>query len=460
MNVSKSRLARPIVAIVAIALTLGAWSGIAATAQDAPSGKLTVHVWGGPPDIESLRAAVADFTAIYPDIEVDVQTPTPACGVDFAACKILLAGGAMPDVFVPGIWNYNAMVNSEALLENLTPLMERDGVAIEDFHPRTVDMMTALKDGNVYGLPMGFNVQSLYYNKDIFDAAGLAYPPADGNYTWDDLRAWAKELTVDENGNKPGDADFDEGKTSQWGFTGFISFATCCPQTTEPILRSMGGSIMSLPDRETCNLEDPATIAGFQFIQDLMWTDHSTVDPQEGQEQLGFLRWVDGQVAMQALDHSQVPLIRTNNPSLNYAMAPLPMGPEGPATLVQGHFWSIYQGSENKEAAWELVKWLATEGAGLHGDSTQMGLIPAYKDVLEGPAFLQNPDEPEGLKEAQIDPLEWDLVTYPSQHNAKSDEITSDEGFGPAIEAIRLNKQTAAEALAGVCERVDGVMAQ
>ena len=128
MNVSKSRLARPIVAIVAIALTIGAWSGLAATAQDSPSGKIIVHVWGGPPDIESLEAAIADFAALNPNIEVEVQAPIPACGVDFAQCKINLAGGAMPDVFVPGIWTYNAMVDTDALLEDLTPLMERDGV--------------------------------------------------------------------------------------------------------------------------------------------------------------------------------------------------------------------------------------------------------------------------------------------------------------------------------------------
>lgn len=429
-----------------------------APATAAPSGKVTVQLWGGPPDIESLKAAFANFNKIYPDITIEVQVPNDACGVSFAACKTLQATGSMPDVFVPGIWTYNSLADT-GLLENLTPLMERDGVALADYEPVVAESMKALKDGQVYGLPMGMNVQNFYYNKDMFDKAGLAYPPANGDFTWEDVRAWSKKLTIDANGNTAESPDFDPKKITQWGFTPFIGFSAGTPQTTEAILRAYGGSVMTLPDRSKCNLDNKATLEGLQFIYDWMYTDHTMVTPADEQEQLGFLRWVAGQVAMQLLDHSQVPLVKANNPTLNYGITAAPKGPAGNATLIQTHIWSMYSGSKNKEAAWLLIKWLGTDGQlMLHNGSTQMGLIPTYKKAYEGPVFLQNPGEPENLQAAQIDPLKWELVSFPSQYNAKADQISSADGFGAAIDAIRLGEKSPAEALVGVCEKVNTIM--
>ena len=153
-------------------------------------------MWGGPPDIDTYEAAIANYREAFPDVEIEL-VDAAGCGASYAACKTLIAGGTMADVFVPGSWNYNAMAN-DGVLEDLTPLIESDpDLALEDFHPVTVEAVTSLRDGQVVGLPMGFNIQSLWYNKDMFDAAGLAYPPSDGDYTWDDVRDWATQLTLD-----------------------------------------------------------------------------------------------------------------------------------------------------------------------------------------------------------------------------------------------------------------------
>ena len=61
---------------------------------------------------------------------------------------------------------------------------------------------------NYYGLPRDFQTIVLFYNKDMFDAAGMAYPTA--SWTWDDLRAAAKQLTLDKNG---------DGIADQYGFS-------------------------------------------------------------------------------------------------------------------------------------------------------------------------------------------------------------------------------------------------
>jgi multiple sugar transport system substrate-binding protein len=427
---------------------------VPAAAQDGPSGQLTVFMWGGPPDIDTYEAAIARYMGLYPDVEIEL-IDAAGCGASYAACKTLIAGGTMADVFVPGSWNYNAMAN-DGVLEDLGPLIDADmDLDLADFHPVTIEAVTSLQDGIVVGLPMGFNIQSMWFNKDMFDAAGLDYPPTDGDYTWDDVSAWAKQLTIDENGNTADSMDFDPGKIVQWGY--YNHFVWPWGNGYDPILFSFGGSTMTLPDRQSCNLEHPDSVRAWQFIQDLMWTDHSTVKPDAHAEQIGFLRWVGGQVALQHGSFEQAKLVDDQNPGLNYDIAPLPKGDAGNATVIQVHMWSIYSGSPNKELAWHLLRWLATEGSvGDYGSI--MTLIPAYKDFALGEYFVDASYAPEHTKEAQLDPLEWELTTYPSMYNERTDQIQGSDGFGDALTKILNNKASAADALSGICARVDGVM--
>ena len=177
-----------------VAILLLSMALVAPTAaQDGPSGQLTVFMWGGPPDIDTYEAAIARYMDEFPNVEIEL-IDAAGCGASYAACKTLIAGGTMADVFVPGSWNYNAMANDGVLLD-LGPLIDADpDLDLSDFHPVTIEAVTSLRDGAVVGLPMGFNIQSMWFNKDMFDAAGLAYPPADGDYTWEDVRAWAKTV--------------------------------------------------------------------------------------------------------------------------------------------------------------------------------------------------------------------------------------------------------------------------
>ena len=56
-------------------------------------------------------------------------------------------------------------------------------------------MESTMADGRHYGIPFATNCTALFYNKDMFDAAGIAYP--DENTTWDDFHEMAKTLTKD-----------------------------------------------------------------------------------------------------------------------------------------------------------------------------------------------------------------------------------------------------------------------
>ena len=91
------------------------------------------------------------------------------------------------------------------VLLDLTPYIEGESYDLSQLDANAVkDFTTA--DGTQFGLPRDLNVIALYYNKDMFDAAGVAYP--DDTWDWAKLVEVGKQLTKDTNG---------DGTPDQWG---------------------------------------------------------------------------------------------------------------------------------------------------------------------------------------------------------------------------------------------------
>jgi len=441
-----------LIAVSAAALALAACgnstaapSTVGAAGSAGASGDITVTTWGNNQDVASIKDAAAGFSKASPGIHVNIVTGD--CGVDYAACKKLVAGKNMPDVLVAGTWNYFQMAK-DGILADLTPALKADGIAKTDFTPVVINALSDKSTGDLYGLPMGYNVQSLFYNTDMFKKAGLPNPPADGNYTYDDLRQWATKLTLDKNGNNAQSPKFDPKNIVQWGYANLAASSPPIEQGYDPILAAFGGGVLSGESRNQCVVDSPGTIAGMQWLQDIMWKDHTAITPQLHQETPGYLRWAQGHVAMQQGSHEQVGVAKSTTPSLKFDMAALPKGPKGSATLIQSHVWAVYKGSKNVSAATKFVEYMATQGSG-----KQMGLIPAYKDKALGPDFAQAPGEPSNLVAAQITPASWPLNYVNIDPSTVWAAISGQDGFGPAFEDIVSNRKTAQAALTGLCAK-------
>src|SRR5678816_1066716 len=108
-----------------------------------------------------------------------------------------------PDVFAMDAPLYLDWQSRGALL-NLQPYIDQNPDMLADVYPQTLTAYK-LEDG-YYGLPRDFQTIVVFYNKDMFDAAGVPYPTED--WTYDDLKETAKKLTLDTNG---------DGKTDQYG---------------------------------------------------------------------------------------------------------------------------------------------------------------------------------------------------------------------------------------------------
>jgi len=205
-------LARALVAGAAMAFLVGACSGstasspaasaaastaasqtaAASTAPSAPAEKvkLTYFNFSSSPDhVKDLDAIVQAFEQKNPNISIEVQTA--AYADYFTKLQTQIAGGSAPDTFELNYENFVSYASSGSLLD-LTPIASADATfKPEVYYPRAYQVFQA--DGKQYGVPEQFSDVLLFYNKDLFDAAKVAYPNA--SWTWKDEQAAAEKLT-------------------------------------------------------------------------------------------------------------------------------------------------------------------------------------------------------------------------------------------------------------------------
>jgi len=184
---------RLVVAILALLLAAGGpvLTRLAAAQEDVT---LTYFTFSAAPDHEEdLAAMIAAFEEQNPGITVDVQT-APFDDY-FTELQTRIAGGDAPDVFELNYENFVSYASRDALLD-LTDLAAAEADLADRFYPRAYEAFQL--DGKQYGLPASFSNVVLFYNKDLFDAAGVEYPTAD--WTWEDELAAAQTLTNEDEG--------------------------------------------------------------------------------------------------------------------------------------------------------------------------------------------------------------------------------------------------------------------
>jgi multiple sugar transport system substrate-binding protein len=172
-------------------------SGSDTEAPGAPSDEqVTIDYFtfsAAPDHLADLDAIVAAFEAENPNIQIEVQTA--AYADYFTALQTQVGGGSAPDTFELNYESFVTYQASDALLD-LTPYATDGTIDPARYYPLALEGFQA--DGTQYGLPATFSDVVLFYNKALFDAAGLEYPTAD--WTWADEQAAAEQLTDEASG--------------------------------------------------------------------------------------------------------------------------------------------------------------------------------------------------------------------------------------------------------------------
>jgi len=339
-------------------------SAIAAQA----SGEVRLSGWAASPEEEELlRQALDTFAEQFPDITVNYQ-PVPANYL--IKLQTDIAAGNAADVFyVQSEFAQDFM--SRGVLLALDDYMEADGVAASDFYASLISAFTW--EGQTYGLPKDWSPLGMVYDPAALEAAGVSSPPA----TWDDLRSTGQAL-LDANG-MPGivvDANFDR----------FIMF-----------LLQAGGAVTN-EDVTEVTLDEPETKEALDFFYGLYQDGLTATSADVGAQWPGDA-FAQGLASIVFEGNWMFPFLNTNAPDKEYGIAELPTGPGGKGTAAFTASYSIFNGTQNPDAAWTLVNFMTgPEGMATW---TSLGLAMPTRPGLAEDWLAQYPEREPYLDSAE-----------------------------------------------------------
>ena len=303
---------------------------------------ITYMFWGGQTEYDLSKKLADQFSATNPDIEVKLQQVDSNTYEQKLLTQV--AGNNAPDVMV--IRDASAsFLARRGLFADLAPLMQKYKFNTANFNPETV---ASYKLGNVqYGLPRAVTPVVLYFNKAMFDAAGVAYPK--DNWKWTDFLAAAKKLTRDTN---------NDGKTDQWG-----TFMVPWDALFLPIVYTYGGDLLS-EDGTKSTLLKTETVAAFQFATDLILKD-KVAPPVPDAEAFGWIDgWAQSKYAMIFQGRWATPIfldaMEKAKAKFVFDVSPVPSG-KVRKTIEYSDALGIFKGSKNPDAAYKWIEFLTSE---------------------------------------------------------------------------------------------------
>jgi multiple sugar transport system substrate-binding protein len=286
---------------------------------------------------------IARFEEENPDILIQLEAVS---GRDYYARLLTqIAAGDAPDIMQIGDDAVPNFVGKGSFL----PL---DDFITGDYALDTSIYLPGVLDpgqweGQQWLLPKDFSPMAVYYNKAIFDAAGVAYPQ-DG-WTWDDLLETAQALTQDTDG---------DGRTDIWGVQLTANWTT----GFEYFVAAAGGSLISEDGKTFVGyMDSPEVIEAVQFFSDL-YNVHQVAPPPAdfGLWAGGNAEFDNGQAAMRVFGRWPQGGYKSN-PNIDLGLVGVPAGKERASILFWGGF-GIFSGTKHPEAAWRFLSYYTGEG--------------------------------------------------------------------------------------------------
>ena len=257
----------------------------------------------------------------------------------------MAAGGNDIDVMMIRPLDETLLYSQNGWLENLQPYVDEDSEEIDydDFMQACKDVCTN-EEGNVVALPMMTESGIIYYNKTMFEAAGITDLPT----TWDELYEVAGKLNDPDN-----------------DISGFVCRGSGNPAVTQfsTVLRSYGGDFFDENGNAALNTEE--AVAAFEFYGKLLRDYGPTGVLNMGWPETWNL-FTQGKAAMRLDVNTNLAAWSDDDSVISYdeiGYFDVPVGPNGDYGNYYVTSWALVMssGSENKEAAWEFIKWATSK---------------------------------------------------------------------------------------------------
>ncbi|WP_059102579.1 ABC transporter substrate-binding protein [Shouchella shacheensis] len=326
--------------------------------------EISISTWGLPDELSVFETLVENFEENNEGIKVNIiHIPDDYSG----KMNTMLAGGTAPDVVFASDGDFGAWAKAGLFL-NIQDKVDNSSINQEDMWDSALDRYrwdgSVLGEGDLYALPKDIGPSVMFYNKEIFDEAGIPYPDPEIPMTWDEMLDVAQQLTSGD----------------QYGIG---------PLWWEAFLWSNGGDVLSEDNTEFI-MNEPDAVEAIQFVSDLtndyqVAPDSRTLDAMDADQM-----FETGRVAMVFQGRWMVPTYRQLD--FDWDVAPFPAGKTGEASGWSGSVgYAINKDSNFPEEAFQLIEYLAGEEG--QDIQTELGLaIPTYKSLSDTDVFLQ-PDQ-------------------------------------------------------------------
>lgn len=442
-----TRIIRSIIHL-AILLALAACQPQGATPTVEPI-TLRFTYWGSPVEKEATTRMVRAFEAANPSIKVDAQHfPNSEYLTQVSA---MIANGTPPDVGY--LFETHAPEwASEGKVLDLTTLMQGD----PELSQRLPETYYYFAPGRTLGTSTSTEIMLLFYNRAVFDRAGLPYPPAraEDAWSWEQFVEVARKLTIDLNGKHPGEAGFNPDQIEKYG----VSFDKDFWYGYFPFIYSNGGQVVNEAGTQL-SLDAPEAAEAVQRLADLMWVQHVMPTPEQ-QRQLpaSDALMQTGQLAMDIRGQWKL-LDYASMEGLDFGVAVLPKMKE-PRTVILGSPTVIFSGTRHLDAALKFYKF--------HNDPKAVDLyarglwMPLQKSYYTEPAqiaaWIDNPAHPPESREAIVNYTLCCVVRAPHYYVKNFGRLTA-EVIQPAVDRVWNHEATAQEALDQATEQAQPLLA-
>lgn len=330
-------------------------------------------------DAGEVRVTVAEYSAktapYFADVKKEFEAANPGISVKFEVVPwdVLLqklttdiTAGTNADLSIIGTrWLIDFVQQDVA-----EPL---DGYIKPDFKDRFIDtfLSPSIMDGKTYGLPIAASARAMYYNKELFEKAGIAKPPA----TWTELQEDARKIKA------LGSGTFGFGLQGKEIETDVYYYYAMWSQGTEILNKDGTSGLSTLGALEAAKLYK-------SMIDEGLTEPGVTSNNREDVQNL----FKQGKVGMMITAPFLSNQIKDEAPNLKYGVAAIPAGPTG-ARGTYGVTDSIimFKNSKNKDEAWKLLDFLFTTEQ--RAKFTQgEGFLPVNKEEAKMDYYVNNAD--------------------------------------------------------------------
>lgn len=316
--------------------------------------EITLAGWGGnPSETKLLREALDSFEEKHPNIKVKHEVISDQY---MDVIKTRLIGNEAPDVFYLDAFEAPALIET-GVLEPLDDYVT-DEFDVDDFEKPLLEAFQ--KDGKTYGFPKDYSTLALFYNKKMFEEAGVEVPT-----TWEEMREASKALTKD----------------------GVVGLGVA-PELARMyyIAESLGGEVVK---DDKANFADKKVVDALQPIIDQRNVDKTAAQPSDVGANWGGEMFGQEKAAMVIEGNWAIPFLEDTFPNVEYGTAEIPTINGEKGTMAYTVSYVMNAASEKKEASWELIEYL-TGPEGMEIWTSKGYALPTRKSVAEKLGFDQD----------------------------------------------------------------------